>query len=75
MSRYIIGFLAGYTASVYTSKKLFYYGQYYMPGSLNPSIQQPIETSVNDHHWREAEELRCEKNKKYYNDLLIKINE
>lgn len=75
MSRYIIGFVAGFTTATYSSKKMFYYFQYYLPEYLNPMIEQPVNTSTNDHHWRKAHEERKERNKKYYNDLRIKINE
>lgn len=74
MSRYIVVFLSGYSITMY-SKKLFYYGQYYLPESLNPMIEQPVNTSINDHVWKKAHEERIERNKKYYNDLLIKMHE
>ena len=76
MSRYIVGFLVGYCVNSYCDiNKLFYYGQYYLPKSLNPMITKPIQSSICDSHWRMHVEECEKKNEDYYADLRKKINE
>ena len=74
MSRYIVGFLLGYSIG-FMGHKVSYYGQYYLPKSLNPMIIKPIESSICDSHWRMHVEECEKKNKDYYDDLRKKINE
>jgi len=69
-TKVMVGFAAGWWLGRLHPKPL-YYALYYMPGFLNPDVER----SLPGPYYGVEEDARSERITKYYNDLLVKMNE